>query len=152
MADPDFRMEVRTGPAVTELVLRGTISERTELALPEQIGAQVVVDASGVERINSMGVRTWISFIDRLTALGVPVTVRRLSPVLVIQASMISAFLGRAQIESFLAPYYCPGCDGSFEQPFGISDPVPDALACPKCGAAMELDADRDAYLAFRGG
>lgn len=150
--DPDFQMSVRSGPAVTELHLRGHITERTTLALPEQIGGHVVIDTSGVQRINSMGVRTWLGFIDRLTSLGVPVTVRNLSPVLVIQASMISRFLGGAQIESFLAPYCCLSCDHFLEQSFGAGDPVPDALACPKCGAAMELDADKGAYLAFRDG
>lgn len=149
-SDPEFQMAVQAGPAGTELSLRGTISERTTLEVPDHLGAHVIVDGSGVERINSMGVRAWIQFFDRLTALGVPVTVRRLSPALVIQASMISSFLGRAQVESFMAPYYCPGCDHSLEQQFGVQDPVPDHLACPKCGAAMELDSEKDAYLAFR--
>lgn len=149
-SDPDFRMSVRPSAEATEVILQGSITERTTLAIPEQLGRHVVVDGGGVERINSMGVRAWILFFERLTSLGLPVTVRRLSPALVLQASMISSFLGNSQVESFLAPYACPSCDHALDQEFGIGEPVPDALRCPKCAGEMEFDSEKDAYLAFR--
>jgi rubredoxin len=65
---------------------------------------------------------------------------------------MISIFLGNARIESFLSPWFCPRCENTLEQVHGFGDDIPRSIRCPKCGDHMELDWDRDAYLAFREG
>lgn len=150
-SDPNFDMQLSTNSAgATVLTPTGTISESTDLVPPERVGTAIVVDGSRVERINSMGVRNWLAFMKALERFGVPIMAVRLSPALVIQASMISTFLGSARVESFLAPYFCPDCEHTEDRPFGVTDDLPEAIPCPKCGSEMEFDSERDAYLAFR--
>jgi hypothetical protein len=150
LADPDFHMTVQNGPAGTEIVMSGSISERTTFDLGQPPAPQVFIDASGVQRINSMGVSAWIRFVNGLGKQGIQVTVRRLSAALVSQASMISSFLGGATLESIMAPYYCPECENAVDQPFGANDEIPASIPCPKCNAEMEFDDNMEAFLAFR--
>jgi anti-anti-sigma regulatory factor len=149
VSNPDFTMTAKQGPNGLVLTLSGTITEETELTAPATGGQPVVLDVEGVRRMNSMGVSAWIKFVAALTAQS-PVVVRRMSPMLVTQASMITSFVGRATVESFLSPWVCPSCDHTLEQLHGYQDPLPESMPCPTCGTAMELDWDRDAYLAFR--
>lgn len=130
--------------------ISGTIQETSVFDIPDPRGRRVIVDPHEVERINSMGVRAWIGFMTSLIERSPEVVVRRLPPVLVSQASMITSFLAGARVESFMSPWYCPNCEHTLEQQHAFTDPVPEALACPKCQSPMELDDDREAYMAFR--
>lgn len=146
-----FSMDVREGPQAIELTPRGTIDESTQLSAPRTNGRPVIVDGAEVRRMNSMGVAAWVRFMAELTQQG-PLKLRRLSPVMVTQASVIASFLGGGEIESFFSPWVCPSCEAESEQLHGFRDALPSSIPCPKCGAAMELDWDRDAFLAFRDG
>ncbi len=146
-----FTLDVREGPQAIEIVPRGTIDESSALSAPRTGGRPVVIDGSELRRMNSMGVAAWVRFVADLSQQG-PLVLRRLSPMMVTQASMISSFLGAGQVESFLTPWVCPSCDTTSEQLHAFHDVVPASLPCPKCSAAMELDWDREAYLAFREG
>ena len=148
--DLDFEMSVEKVPEGTLLTMKGVISERTNFELPDGLAGPVVVDGAGVKRINSLGVRSWIKLFERFKVAGLPVTVRRLSPVLVMQVSMINNFVGSAQIESIITPYICPNCDTSVEEAVPATAEVAESMTCPKCGQEMEFDAEIRAYLAFR--
>jgi hypothetical protein len=148
-AGSSFSMDVREGPQAIELVPRGTIDESSALTAPRTGGRPVVVDGAELRRMNSMGVAAWVRFVADLSQQG-PLRFRRLSPMMVTQASMISSFLGKGTVESFLSPWACPSCDTAAEQLHAFADPVPDSVPCPKCRTAMELDWDREAFLAFR--
>ena len=124
-------MDVKPGPQGTEVTMQGSITERTVLEPPAPLGQHLIIDCAGIERINSMGVRAWIQFFENLGTLGVPVTLRRLSPALVLQASMISSFLGRAEVESFFAPYYCGTCEHAEDRLFRARDEVPERSSVP---------------------
>lgn len=144
-----FRVEERPGEFL--VTVEGNIDEESQMEPPDVRGRRVVINPQGVESINSMGVRGWIQMMDRLTAQASEVVVVNLPPVMVTQASMITTFLGRARVESFLSPWYCPSCENTVDQLHGYADELPRNIACPKCRQPMELDWDRDAYLAFRG-
>ncbi|HLU67411.1 MAG TPA: hypothetical protein VKZ63_14095 [Kofleriaceae bacterium] len=137
-------------PDALSITVAGAITEESKLEPPDPRGRRVVIDAQAVERINSMGVRAWMGMMERLCSRSPDVVVQRLPPVLVTQASMISNFLGRARIESFLSPWFCPACDNTHEQLHGFADALPQVLACPRCQGAMELDWAPEQYLAFR--
>jgi anti-anti-sigma regulatory factor len=137
-------------PDSISIVLAGSVNEESVLEPPDPRGRRVLIDAQGVQQINSMGVRAWMGMMDRLSAGASEVVVVRLPPVLVTQASMISNFLGRARIESFLSPWFCPSCEHTLEQLHGFTDALPESITCPKCSAAMELDWAPEQYLAFR--
>ena len=142
-------METRRSGDTTEIIMTGTISERTNLSAPPEPGTSIEIDASAVRRINSMGVAAWLKFMQALEEMKIPVGLK-LSPVLVSQASMISSFLGPAKVLSFKAPYYCHSCDYGGEVTFGTDDEVPDNLPCAECEAEMEFDEDKKSFLAFR--
>jgi len=149
MAD-DFAFQVTERSDELLITVAGVVSEESRFEAPEAHGRRVVIDARGVERMNSMGVRNWIDFIELLQTQSHDIVIRHLPPAMVSQASMITSFIGRSRVESFLSPWYCPSCENTLEQLHGYRDELPRAIQCPKCHAPMELDWDRDAYLAFR--
>jgi anti-anti-sigma regulatory factor len=146
----DFAFQVTERPAELLITVAGVVSEEARFEVPDARGRRVIIDPRGVERMNSMGVRNWIHFIEQLQARSPDIVIRHLPPVMVSQASMITTFVGRSRIESFLSPWFCPSCDNTLEQLHAFHDDLPRAIACPKCRSPMELDWDRDAYLAFR--
>jgi anti-anti-sigma regulatory factor len=150
--DNQFSFRVAEKPDEVQIAIAGKIDESTVMRPPDARGRRVIVDASGVERINSLGVRAWIELMDELSRQTYDIVLVKLPAVLVTQASMISSFLGTARVHSFTTPWVCLKCNHSTEQMHGIADPVPQSLRCPNCGSVMELDWDRESYLAFRGG
>ena len=149
MAD-DFVFQVTDRPGELLITVSGIVSEEAKLEAPDARGRRVIIDTRGVERMNSMGVRNWIDFMDQLQSQTPDIVIRQLPPAMVSQASMITNFIGRGRIESFLSPWFCTNCENTLEQLHGYRDDLPPAIQCPKCRAPMELDWDREAYLAFR--
>ena len=149
MAD-EFALQVNEGPREMLITVAGVFSEESRLEVPDPRGRRVIIDTRGVTRMNSMGVRNWIDFVELLQQRSPEVIIRQMPPVMVSQASMITSFVGRSTVESFLSPWFCPSCENSLEQLHGFHDALPTSIACPKCRTPMELDWDRDAYLAFR--
>jgi anti-anti-sigma regulatory factor len=144
-------LSVQETPEGVVVTVKGMISERSELTPPNVApGQRVIIDPAGVNHINSLGVRIWIDFVDSLCGRTQEVVIRQLSPALVLQASMISSFLGCARVETFVTPWVCGNCDAEAQKVQDIASPIPDSLPCTKCGGAMELDSDPEAYLAFR--
>jgi anti-anti-sigma regulatory factor len=152
MSSTDFTYRVSERPDEISIAVAGTLDEASEMPIPDVRGRRVVIDAQGVTRANSMGVRAWVEMMTELSARSRDIVVMKVPAVLVTQASMISTFFGSAQIHSFMSPWVCLNCDNSLEQLHGGNDPVPQSVACPKCGSTMELDWDRESFLAFRGG
>jgi anti-anti-sigma regulatory factor len=148
----DFTFRVTEKPEEVSIVIAGTLDETTEMAIPDVRGRRVVIDAQGVTRTNSMGVRAWIEMMAALSARTSDIVIMRVPAVLVTQAAMISTFFGTARIHSFMSPWVCLNCENTLEQLHGGADAVPQSVQCPKCGSQMDLDWDRDSYLAFRGG
>jgi len=152
MVSSDFTFRVSEKADEVDIAIAGTLDEASEMPVPDVRGRRVVIDAQGVTRANSMGVRAWVEMMTDLSARTREIVVMRVPAVLVTQASMISTFFGTARIHSFMSPWVCLQCDNSLEQLHGGADPVPQSITCPKCGSQMELDWDRESYLAFRGG
>ena len=152
MSSTDFTYRVSERQDEISIAVAGTLDEASEMPIPDVRGRRVVIDAQGVTRANSMGVRAWVEMMTELSARTREIVVMKVPAVLVTQASMISTFFGSAQVHSFMSPWICLNCENSLEQLHGGADPVPHSIACPKCGSPMELDWDRESYLAFRGG
>lgn len=134
-----------------ELTLSGTINESSELridGLPS--GRSVVIDAGGIARINSMGIRNWTNFISAVCLISTSVVIKRLPPRLVAQANMVKNFLDHATVESFYVPYCCEECGHECLELFEALAHIPAELPCPECGDAMLFDEIPETYLAFR--
>lgn len=146
----EFEQVIADNGSSAEVTLRGAISERVELSTSVPKGVPIFIDAGAVTKINSLGVRTWIRFLEALCANTPDVIIRRMSPVLVLQASMIGAFMSRTRVESFLSPWCCTSCSSSHQMLHGIHDEIPESMSCKQCGASMEFDSDPDMYEAFK--
>jgi predicted RNA-binding Zn-ribbon protein involved in translation (DUF1610 family)/anti-anti-sigma regulatory factor len=140
------RLEVElTG---SRAVLVGRLDDTAQLAelaarLPQ---GDTVLDTAAVAFVNSVGMREWAQLVRVLRARGA-VTLEAVSDRLMVQMNLLAEFRGGAvRISSFHAAYACPAC-GREARP--LIDAVAHAdelrllraprIACPECGAAMEL-------------
>ena len=135
------RVEQRNG--LTWIALSGHLNEAADLTPLTQLPGPLVIDLSGLDRINSLGVRDWMRFIRICETAGVALTFERCSPTIVQQISMITNFMGTtSRISSVEVPYLCSACGTEHLQ---LLELVPGAelqvtITCPKCRAPMELD------------
>jgi hypothetical protein len=114
----------------------------------------VILDVSGVKRINSLGVRAWCDFMKKLGQRQV--VFRRCSPAFVDQLNSVSDFRANAQIESFIAPYVCESSGKVFYEELTIGKDVQKgnygALAerpCKECPKPLVFDDLPERYLHF---
>jgi len=141
-------MQVEETADAVHIHVGGAIDERARFETPVTGGRPVILDCADVARLNSRGVATWCKFVAELSRLG-PVTIRRLSPIMVAAANMIETFLGAAQVESFQSPWVCPVCSHQLLLLHTRGDSLPEYVRCPTCRSAMAFERDRQTYLAF---
>lgn len=155
-----FFLGINTVEDVSFLKLSGTIDEDNTLAgsLKKIEGRTVVIDLSGVERINSCGVRDWVNWLNDLEGVGKSVVLVRCSPCIVTQINLVHNFTGKGHVKSFFAPYYCGKCDKEqlkllqVEGFAGNTHPrAPDcrADACQNVPCELQFDDIEDSYFAF---
>jgi hypothetical protein len=156
-----WRIEQRSG--ATLVVFSGEIDENADFGdLEERLTGNVIFHLGGIRRINSCGVREWVSFVRVLSrrggqaqAQGVSLVFIACSPVIVTQLNTIYNFRGGAKIVSFLAPYLCDRCSHEEEILLEVATHFagrarrPPEFACPACGGEMELDDLPERYLSF---
>ena len=141
------RVERRGG--TTWVALSGNINETTSFTALANLPGPLVIDLAELSRINSIGVRHWMDFVRAREQAGVELTFERCSPIMVGQMSMITHFMGvRSRVKSVHVPYACPSCKHEHLQVLEAArgTQVERALACPKCGSAMELDDLAETY------
>jgi anti-anti-sigma regulatory factor len=144
--------QIDTGDA--RVRLSGEITEESDFTpLLERLPSEATLELSGVSRINSCGVREWITFLKALQHAGKKVVLDRCSVAMVSQLNMVSNFGGGSQITSVFGPYRCNHCDSEHQELIQLTDrpPRPPAaeLPCPKCGKEMEFDDFPETYLSF---
>ncbi|HWU89344.1 MAG TPA: hypothetical protein VN253_18910 [Kofleriaceae bacterium] len=150
---PSLRWNIVPGSDGIGLSLIGAIDESTDFAaLVGQIpnGRLVRIDLSGIERISSVGVRSWINFMEKLMLQEMQVELHGCSVAIVRQLSMISQFRGHGTVRSVFAPYYCADCNTEQLRLIDLHAEVAPQLhkpvACPTCGADLELDEEESLY------
>ncbi len=150
--------EVHREPDESQLVtFQGDFREHTDFSrLPARLEARVIFDMAHVGYLNSAGVRNWVNFVrslDHLPSYGFV----RCSVAFVTQASMVPEALGRGQVDSFMVPYACEGCDleeerlmqtAAFAVP-GVWPPALPTFRCPRCGDELAFDDVPERYFAF---
>jgi hypothetical protein len=148
---------ISTGEWGSKLVLEGFIDEHAELAqLIPHLEYPLEIDLFGVERINSIGVRSWINFISEVSSCGA-VRLLRCPPVLVHQFSLVTSTLGSAVVRSVLVPYSCKACGAVEHQDVVLDESFdprrPNALAperrCGRCAGLARFDDEVDFYFMF---
>jgi hypothetical protein len=137
------------------VTIHSGLVDRPDLsALAEQLKGQVIFDLRNLTTINSAAVNTWVDFL-RAIPDGVDYQFAHCSVAFCTQAGYISDVLGRGQIISCYAPFYCPECDYGEEHEvevatLGAGYALPPLKnACPTCQADLLFDDLPDRYFAF---
>ncbi|MEO7094323.1 MAG: STAS domain-containing protein [Polyangiales bacterium] len=145
--------ERRSGANLVRLT--GTLDEHNELdeITDQVVGAEALINLSGVERINSSGTRDWVNWLKGLEARGVRPTLVACSPAVVTQLNLVKNFAGRAIVKSFQAPYHCDACTLDKLLLINVSEMRGRATAppctCDGCGKAMVLADETGTYFSF---
>lgn len=135
------------------VVLRGSIAETVDIAAVfAGIDKPLMIDLSGVTRINSIGLKHWVSAFGPLSK-AVHVDIEGVPYAFVMQANCIRNVFGDAAVRSCLAPYFCASCNASRSPVVTLADlegagggiPV---KVCEGCNKPMEFD-EFDGYFAF---
>lgn len=115
-------------------------------------GPHLTLDLGGVRRINSLGVRAWMQFLQKIG--GKLSELRRCPPAFVEQLNCIRGFSGGAKVATVLLPYTCDSCGrlNLIEMQMGTykpGAPLPTDPPCEKCGKPCVFDDIPDRYLGF---
>jgi hypothetical protein len=132
------------------VLLSGVLDETADLAPIKSLSGSVVISFKEVLRINSCGVRDWINALA--SAQLDSMTYEECPMVIVKQINAVPAFVGKASILSFYAPYYCNSCDAE-ENTLILSQSIttdePPKMNCSKCKQSLTFDAIPNQYFAF---
>lgn len=151
-----LRFDIRgRAPDKAWIAFKGDIDERADFTtiLALEVKA-LVIDLSEVRRINSIGVREWMRFVQALTTRNIEVVFEKCSVPIVQQLNMIAAFRGKGLVASVFAPYYCVKCDHNISHLVELNGDLVDLeakMTCPKCGGPLEFDDIAQTYLGFVG-
>ena len=144
--------------ATTFVRLSGVIDEDNELS---QISTKVkpestvIVDTSDIQRINSCGVRDWVTWLGQMSGKACKLYFLECSPAIMTQVNLVSNFLGKGQIISFYAPYFCSSCEAdkmllvNVEQAMREEQFQAPVCRCDQCDHTMEFDDIESSYFAF---
>ncbi len=152
-----FRYSIQKKDNVTYVKVSGIIDEDNKLQeLGEKLGGGlIVIDLAEVERINSCGVRDWVTWLGKVEEKGAQLILVKASPAIVAQMNLVNNFTGNAIIASFYAPYYCNNCD---KEKLYYIDALPmkeqgameaPKVRCDECDHLMEFDDMEESYFAF---
>lgn len=142
---------LKTTIAGTKASLQGTLDENADLKPLAQIKGATVINFKAVQRVNSCGVRDWVTLLGKIPPTA-PLTYEECPMVVVKQLNAVPAFQGKAKVTSFYAPYFCESCDSEqmqLLQTSQIQNGTPPQVACPTCKKPMNFDAIPNQYLSF---
>jgi hypothetical protein len=134
------------GAQLTVVQFQGVIDEGVDLIT--SVGAtfrDLRLDFGGIDRVNSVGVRSLRVFIEDLVKSGKQVTLLRVA---VSMMPILGQFLGGlsgVRVESVQAPFLCKVCKNGFDETVLISslEAITSAVSgapCKKCGGQGEFD------------
>lgn len=139
------------------VTMAGTIDENSDQGFKSLLSVRngkVNLDLNGITAINSIGVRTWVNFMQNFRQTH-EITLQNCPPDIIMQINMIPSFLGIGTVESFLAPFFCANCKTTFHKSFLVSDTYNKLLeelnvqACQTCGSECECEEIPSDYLRF---
>lgn len=149
---PNLTIERLPGENAVYFRLKGVINETFDPAKLVDIGECAIVDLGGVRSITSFGVRRWRDFVSAVPSTT-SLYLLDCPPCVVDQINLVLNFVGRAEVLSARAPYFCPKCEKDAEvrfdllnQPELVRGAQPGPQPCPTCGTEMEGESD---YLRF---
>ncbi|MCH2534019.1 MAG: hypothetical protein MK008_06225 [Bdellovibrionales bacterium] len=134
----------------------GQIDEDANFSSAELKSDKIHLDLSGIDAINSCGIREWIKWIKTAPESS-QITYSKCPKVIVDQINMVAGFLpNNAQVESFYVPYYCDESgaekmvlfESGKDYNHGELNP-PEDVKCDESGEEMEMDVIEAKYFKF---
>jgi eukaryotic-like serine/threonine-protein kinase len=146
-------------PKGTLIQLTGVVDENANFDKTlGELPAQVILHCGGVTRMNSVGVKHWITFWEGRVRKGLKLVLMECSPVIVEQLNSVSNFSCGATIVSAQLSFTCDSCGDHFVATHKLEElkPMLDAgevadRPCAKCGKAATFDDLPMEYLHFVG-
>lgn len=140
---------------VLHLLIVGVLDESSDL--PAELGdpaPKMNIHCREIQRINSIGVKQWISYFLNAKKAGSQLTFSECSVAIVEQNNLIANFLAGGTMESFYVPYSCTRCGTELLGLFKVSDFNKDDLRlpevkCTKCGSPAVFDDILEEYFYF---
>lgn len=136
--------------------LSGVVDENSGLAslTGAEAAKPLLVDTSGISRVNSFGVRDWVTWITKIELQVPAIGLCECPPGFVGQLGMVRNFIGtRASVCSVLAPFLCDACgvEKLVRVPYArFTDPkVVESFKCEACTGSMVFDDIAESYFAF---
>lgn len=113
---------------------------------------KVSVDLENIERVNSCGIREWVSWFKGFSQ-NQEVFLQNCKKVIIDQVNAVDGFLiSNARVLSFYVPYYCDGCGHLTSKKLEVKKEMPKpekAIECEKCKKQAELDVLPQKYFRF---
>lgn len=155
MSDALFQVQTTHQGDQTQVKLSGVINEEAELLFFSSLKpGKVVINTKEINRINSCGVREWITAMKKMPA-GIELVYEECSPAFMDQVNMITNFVGKGAIKSLYLPYENPSngykCEVLCDLEVCMTDDgleLPEATD-PETGEALELADDPDQLFSF---
>ena len=142
---------------VLQIGVRGDINEAAEAELSElsekiEVG-RVTFETSRVDLINSLGIRSWIQFVQGLRRKGVTIEYQKCSSSVVDCCNMHKSFALPGEVASLFVPMFCKKCEVEESQLFLAKDlkagEAQSTIMCPKCSKELLPAVDLETYVAF---
>ena len=137
------------------VTLTGTFEESANLE--NEIGpvsGTIAINTRGITRINSVGVKAWITYFKKLKTDGVVFKFEECSPSIIEQMNLISTFLCGGEVVSVLIPYSCTKCVSDFVVSCTIQklkelNAEAPAVKCEKPDCRAVFDDENEEYFYF---
>ena len=139
------------------LRLAGEINEAVDFE--KMFGAttpDTILNCKEISRINSVGVKAWVSFFQTRVLEGTQLTFVECSPAIVEQLNLIMNFACGGKVESIYVPFACTvkGCKKALVGLFTVealrrSKFALPAVKCTKCGGEAVFDDLPEEYFRF---
>ncbi len=138
---------------ITYLRLAGDLNNsfpRDKLA--EGLEGTVIVDVTGVPRVEPAGAAEWRSFVQQVTPLVEQLYLVGVGPALLEKICGADDLGAKSQVVDFTLPYTCGACGTLSAQPIDVAEhhgvlkfATAPELRCPACKAAMQCSASEAA-------
>ncbi len=112
----------------------------------------VVIDFAQVQGINSLGVRSWVTFLRNIEEKKEVIFVH-CTPDIIMQINMVPSFLVKSTIESFFVKYVCDTCNKEEKKLILKKDLAPKSIPeLPKCAESdcgLQTEELEEEYFVF---
>jgi hypothetical protein len=133
------------------VTLKGEINETSDFRAIFRLTGKVVIDMSGITRINSMGIQSWIDA-ARNANDQLELIFERCSLAVVSQLNMIPKFARTGRVASIQAPYFCTECEKEYMELLPLDEIVdkqPPPRSCSSCNTELQFDELPEVYFSF---